>query len=70
MVVETSVGFDTSVEAFPPPRGKKVDVAFFNAFHPLKHPQIEDEMGRVYTDFGKGSCRVDPRVLHVSWKSF
>jgi hypothetical protein len=35
MVVETSVGFDTSVEAFPQPRGKKVDVVFFNMFH---HP--------------------------------
>ena len=32
----TSVGFDTPVGAFPQPRGKKVDVAFFrkHAFHP------------------------------------
>ena len=41
MVVETSVGFDTPVEAFPQPRGKKVDVPFLNAFHPSNSPRFK-----------------------------
>ena len=50
MVVETSVGFDTPVGAFPQPRGKKVDVMFWRAFHPPKHLPNQDWMGRVYID--------------------
>ena len=46
MVVETSVGFDTPVEAFPQPRGKKVDVSFLemhfilrSSHHRLDHSE-------------------------------
>ena len=50
MVVETSVGFDTPVGAFPQPRGKKVDVMFGKHFiHPKPLPN-QDWMGRVYID--------------------